>query len=86
MAEILTFDQIKARYDAEWVLIGNPVTDEFLSVLRGEVLCHSKSRDEIYRKARELQAIFLLPHQLNVIGATPASLTRVKLCAGEGAQ
>ena len=55
MVEILTFDQIKARYDAEWVLVGNPVTDESLSILRGEVLCHSKNRDEIYRKARELK-------------------------------
>ncbi len=55
MAEILTFEQIKARYDGEWVLIGNPVTDDSLSVHEGAVLWHSKDRDEVYRKARELK-------------------------------
>ncbi len=55
MAEILTFEQIKTRYDGEWVLIGNPVTDDSLSVQQGEVLWHSKDRDEVYRKARELK-------------------------------
>jgi hypothetical protein len=55
MAEILNIEEIKSRYDGEWVLIGDPVTDESLSVLRGIVLSHSKDRDEVYRKARELK-------------------------------
>ena len=55
MAEILTFEQIKTRYDGEWVLIADPVTDDSLSVQQGEVLWHSKDRDEIYRKAQELK-------------------------------
>jgi len=55
MADILTIDQIKTGYDGEWVLIGNPVTEDSLSVVRGEVLWHSKDRDEVYRKARELK-------------------------------
>ena len=55
MIEVLSFDQIKARYDGEWVLIGDPITDDSLSVLRGEVLWHSKDRDEVYRKAREIR-------------------------------
>ena len=46
MAEILTFDQIKTRYDGEWVLIGDPVTDDSLSVRPGEVLWHSKDREK----------------------------------------
>ena len=46
MAEILTIDQIKTRHDCEWVLIGNPVTDDSLSVQQGEVLWHTKDRDE----------------------------------------
>jgi hypothetical protein len=54
MATILTFDQIKASYDGEWVLIGDPVTDESLSIIQGNVLWHSMDRDEVYRKAREL--------------------------------
>ena len=55
MAEILNIDEIKSRYDGEWVLIGDPVTDESLSVVHGNVLSHSKDRDEVYRKARELK-------------------------------
>ena len=55
MAEILNIDEIKSLYDGEWVLIGYPVTDESLSVVRGNVLSHSKDRDEVYRKARELK-------------------------------
>lgn len=52
MAQVLNIDEIKSRYDGEWVLIGDPVTDESLSVIRGNVLSHSKDRDEVYRKAR----------------------------------
>ena len=55
MAEILDIDEIQSRHDGEWVLIGDPVADESLSVLRGIVLSHSKDRDEVYRKARELK-------------------------------
>ena len=66
MAEILNIDQIKSRYDGEWVLIGDPVADESLTVVRGSVLWHSKDRDEVYRKARELKpvhsAIFFFGH------------------------
>ena len=48
MAEILNIDEIKSRYDGEWVLIGDPVADESLTVVRGSVLWHSKDRDEVY--------------------------------------
>jgi len=57
MAEILNLDEIKSRYDGEWVLIGDPVADESLTVVRGSVLWHSKDRDEVYRKARELKPV-----------------------------
>lgn len=49
---------LKTRYDGEWVLIGNPVTDDSLSVRQGEVLWHSKDRNEVYRKARELKPTY----------------------------
>jgi hypothetical protein len=55
MAEILNIDEIKSRHDGEWVLIDDPVADESLAVLSGIVLSHSKDRDEVYRKARELK-------------------------------
>jgi hypothetical protein len=57
MAEILNIDEIKSRYDGEWVLIGDPVTDDSPMVVRGSVLWHSKDRDEVYCKARELKPV-----------------------------
>jgi hypothetical protein len=52
--EVLTFDGIKERHAPEWVLIGDPQTDEYQRVLAGRVLFHSPSRDEVYQKAIEL--------------------------------
>jgi hypothetical protein len=53
--KFLNIDEIKTRYDGEWVLIGDPVAHESLSVVGGIVLSHSRDRDEVYRKARELK-------------------------------
>ena len=57
MPEVLNIDEIKSRYDGEWVLIADPIADDSLSVVGGVVLSHSKDRDEVYRKARELKPI-----------------------------
>jgi hypothetical protein len=54
MKEILTLSEIKQRYNAQWVLISEPETNNDFSIKKGVVLWHSKDRDEIYRKAREL--------------------------------
>ena len=55
MAEILSMAEIRARFESEWVLLEDPETTEFLEVKGGKVLWHSKDRDEVYRKARELK-------------------------------
>ena len=55
MNEILTIQEIEAKFPSEWVLVENPETNAALQVKRGKVLWHSKDRDEVYRKARELQ-------------------------------
>ena len=54
-AEVLTLAQIEARFEAEWVLIEDPRTDEALEVQSGIVRWHSKDRDEVYRKAVDLR-------------------------------
>ena len=54
MKEALSLAEIKQRYDAEWVLIADPETNDDFSIKKGVVLWHSKDRDEVYRKAREL--------------------------------
>ncbi len=53
--EVLTLAQIEAQFEAEWVLIDDPHTDEALGVQSGTVRWHSKDRDEVYRKAVELR-------------------------------
>jgi hypothetical protein len=55
MDEILTIDEIKARYAPDWVLIGDPQTDEFQRLHGGKVLFHSPNREDVYRRAIELQ-------------------------------
>jgi hypothetical protein len=53
MTEILTIEEIEARYAPEWVLIGDPTTDEYQAVRSGRVLVHSMDRDEVCLKVRE---------------------------------
>ena len=54
MDEMLTTEEIEARFAPDWVLIGEPQTDDEHHLLGGKVLHHSPDRDEIYRKATEL--------------------------------
>ena len=54
MKEILSFLEIKERFDSEWVLVGSPQIAGDFNIKQGVVLWHSKDRDEVYRKAREI--------------------------------
>jgi hypothetical protein len=53
--EVLTVEEMKARFDSEWVLVEDPQLGESMEVLAGKVLWHSKDRDEMYQKAVELR-------------------------------
>jgi len=55
MNPVMTYDEIKAQFDSEYVLLEDPVTDEQQKVLSGTLVCHSKDRDEVYRKLMELK-------------------------------
>ena len=55
MSGQLSFADIKARYESEWVLVEDPELNDQLEVLSGRVLSHSKDRDEVYQKAVELR-------------------------------
>ncbi len=55
MSEVMSLAEIHARFESEWVLLEDPETTESLEVKSGKVLWHSKDRDEVYRKARELR-------------------------------
>ncbi len=52
--EMLTIEEIEARYAPNWVLIGDPQVAEGPRLLGGRVLFTSKGSDELYRKATEL--------------------------------
>ena len=54
MNEIMSLVEIHEKFDSEWILVEDPETTESLEVTKGKVLWHSKDRDEVYRKAREL--------------------------------
>jgi hypothetical protein len=51
MEPVLTMSEIEAQFQSEWVLIGDPQTNDAMEVQSGKVLCHSKDRDEVYRHA-----------------------------------
>lgn len=55
MQERLTVEEMKARYDGEWLLVAEPEVDASLEILRGRVLFHSHDVDEVYSKAEELR-------------------------------
>ncbi len=50
MEEIMSIQEMRSRYPAEWLLIAYTELDEEMNVIRGEVLAHSPDRDEIYRQ------------------------------------
>jgi hypothetical protein len=55
MDEFMTIEQIMERFDSEFVLVEDPVTDERLEVHGGRVRFHSKDREEVYDCAVELR-------------------------------
>ena len=52
---IMTISEIQTQFASEWILLEDPETTETLEVKSGNVLWHSKDRDELYRKAREVR-------------------------------
>ncbi len=52
--EILTMDEIRKRFDSEWVLIAEPETDQFHNVLGGRVIYHHSDRNVFDREVLEL--------------------------------
>jgi hypothetical protein len=47
-ANVLTLEEMRQRYDGEWLLIAYSQLDEHLRVIAGEVLAHSRDRDTLY--------------------------------------
>jgi hypothetical protein len=58
MSGLMSIEDIKAQFDDEWVLVGEPDVEENLQVKSGTVLWHGKDRDELHRKIEDLQSPF----------------------------
>jgi len=54
MGEMLTIEEIEARFAPQWVLINEPKVDDQCRVVGGVVLGSGPDGDELYRKATEL--------------------------------
>jgi len=54
MNEVMTAEEINARFESEWVLIADPETEDNLMLKSGRVLWHGKDRVELSRKISEL--------------------------------
>ena len=54
MGEIMTAEEINARFESEWVLVADPETEENLTVTRGKVLWHGKNKAELHECMRKL--------------------------------
>ena len=60
LAEVLTRAEIEAKYDGEWVLVGDPKTDEQMRVISGTVLVHHRDQGEF---SRQMLALTPRPRQ-----------------------
>ncbi len=71
MSEIMTFEEIKLRYDGEWVLIAYTETDEDLQVVKGKVIAHSANKENIYQA---LESATDQPLAIEYMGSVPEDL------------
>jgi hypothetical protein len=51
----MNIEELKKRYKDEWLLVKITITDEQDRPIEGEVLLHSKNRDEIYEAQKHLK-------------------------------
>lgn len=48
MGERLTIEELRERYDGEWVVVADPETDDAHEVLSGILVAHDPDREEVY--------------------------------------
>lgn len=51
----MKWDEISERFKDEWVLIDVKDVDENFNIKEGDVIAHSKDKEEIYRKLLEIR-------------------------------
>ena len=53
LGEFMTTEEIYAQFDSEWVVLADPVIENY-EVKGGILVAHGKQRDEVYDKAAEI--------------------------------
>lgn len=53
VGEFMTKEEIYARFDSEWVVLADPVIENY-EVVGGMLVAHGKDRDEVYDKISEI--------------------------------
>jgi len=71
MSKVMTWAEIEAEFDGEWVLIEDPELTSLLEVIGGKVVFHSTERKEVYQKMKELPE---LCHAVRYIGKLPEEM------------
>ena len=51
----MRLEEIKQKYEDEWLLIQVEKTDELNRPIEGKLIAHSKNRDEIYDKMKKVK-------------------------------
>ena len=80
----MKWDEIKEAFKDEWVLVQVEKVDENYNVIEGEVLAHSKDKDQVYQKLLQIR-----PKQFSIeyTGEIPEDLAVVMvLTANEALQ
>lgn len=68
MSQVITFEEMKRRYQGEWLLIAYKDLDDQMQVIEGEVLAHSPDQSEIYEA---LSSIPEQPLAIEYVGKIP---------------
>lgn len=74
MDQVMTIEEIENQFTDEWILVVDPDLDDQLKVQSGSVVWHSQSRNEVYRKAKEMRPknfalLFTgkIPHDMEIV-------------------
>jgi hypothetical protein len=51
----MKWEDIKTTFKNQWVLIEVQKVDERFNIIEGEVLAHSKDKDEVYQKLLQIR-------------------------------
>ena len=55
MDKVMSWAEIEAAFDSEWVLIEDPEMTGVQEVVRGNVIFHGSEKEDLYCKLEELQ-------------------------------